>query len=115
MQGDVELGSGRARRIHQQRKRTKRDSDGWCRHQCVCRNPGFQDAWHWLVRQPTGIRTMQLSGMTTTLLQKYDLPDPQSIFEITYFKENPSAFYLLSKEMWAEGVAAGTTSHCYSA
>merc|ERR1712086_185437 len=40
-------------------------------------------------------------------LQKYDLPDPQAIFSIDYFKEQPRAFYQLAKEMWAEGVAAG--------
>jgi len=40
-------------------------------------------------------------------LQKYDLPDPQAIFDINFFKNRPSAFYTLAKEMWAEGVAAG--------
>lgn len=40
-------------------------------------------------------------------LQKYDLPDPQAIFDIGYFQERPAAFYMLAKEMWAEGVAAG--------
>jgi len=40
-------------------------------------------------------------------LQKYSLPHPQAIFEIDFFQANPSAFYLLAKEMWAEGVAAG--------
>lgn len=40
-------------------------------------------------------------------LQKYDLPDPQAIFDIGYFNEKPNAFYLLAREMWAEGVAAG--------
>lgn len=33
-------------------------------------------------------------------LQKYDLPSPQAVFEIGYFKEQPSAFYQLAKEMW---------------
>lgn len=33
-------------------------------------------------------------------LQKYDLPRPESIFELAYFQERPSAFYELAKEMW---------------
>jgi len=40
-------------------------------------------------------------------LEKYSLPDPQAIFDIGYFQEKPGAFYQLSREMWAEGVAAG--------
>jgi NAD-dependent SIR2 family protein deacetylase len=33
-------------------------------------------------------------------LQKYNLPDPQAIFTLDYFRENPDAFYELAKEMW---------------
>jgi NAD-dependent SIR2 family protein deacetylase len=33
-------------------------------------------------------------------LQKYDLPTPQSIFDIEYFREKPQAFCMLAKEMW---------------
>lgn len=29
-------------------------------------------------------------------LQKYDLPTPESVFQIDYFKANPSAFYQAS-------------------
>jgi NAD-dependent deacetylase sirtuin 2 len=43
-------------------------------------------------------------------LQKYDLPDPQSIFEINYFKERPSAFYHLAKELFP-GTFAPTPTH----
>ncbi|XP_070576746.1 NAD-dependent protein deacetylase sirtuin-2-like isoform X2 [Ptychodera flava] len=32
-------------------------------------------------------------------LQKYNLPDPQAIFEIGFFKENPRPFFELSKEL----------------
>lgn len=32
-------------------------------------------------------------------LQKYDLPDPQSIFTVDYFVENPEPFYSLAKEL----------------
>ncbi|XP_013410275.1 NAD-dependent protein deacetylase sirtuin-2-like isoform X2 [Lingula anatina] len=33
-------------------------------------------------------------------LQKYDLPSPQAIFEIGYFKENPVPFFTLARELW---------------
>lgn len=33
-------------------------------------------------------------------LQKYNLPNPQAIFEIGYFQQRPEAFYQLAKEMW---------------
>eukprot|EP00658_Telonema_sp_P-2_P002906 TRINITY_DN11070_c0_g1_i2.p1 TRINITY_DN11070_c0_g1~~TRINITY_DN11070_c0_g1_i2.p1 ORF type:complete len:405 (-),score=92.21 TRINITY_DN11070_c0_g1_i2:101-1315(-) len=45
-------------------------------------------------------------------LQKYDLPNPQAIFDIEYFKEHPSAFYLLAKEMWP-GQYAPTPAHLF--
>lgn len=33
-------------------------------------------------------------------LQKYDLPSPQSIFDISYFNENPEPFFMLAKELY---------------
>mmetsp|Transcript_24070 Transcript_24070/g.28296 ORF Transcript_24070/g.28296 Transcript_24070/m.28296 type:complete len:435 (+) Transcript_24070:107-1411(+) len=33
-------------------------------------------------------------------LQKYNLPSPQAIFDISYFHENPQPFCMLAKEMW---------------
>jgi len=30
-------------------------------------------------------------------LAKYKLPHPHAVFEISYFKEHPEAFYLLAK------------------
>ena len=33
-------------------------------------------------------------------LQKYDLPDPQAIFDIDYFRANPRPFYMLAKELF---------------
>jgi len=33
-------------------------------------------------------------------LKKYDLPRPESIFELKYFRDRPGAFYELAKEMW---------------
>ena len=35
-------------------------------------------------------------------LQKYDLPTPQSVFELDYFRERPDAFYLLARELWPD-------------
>lgn len=33
-------------------------------------------------------------------LQKYNLPDPQAIFEIGYFRTNPKPFFTLAKELY---------------
>jgi len=33
-------------------------------------------------------------------LEKYNLPHPQAIFELDYYKENPEPFCMLAKEMW---------------
>ncbi|KAL3872734.1 hypothetical protein ACJMK2_035938 [Sinanodonta woodiana] len=33
-------------------------------------------------------------------LQAYNLPNPQSIFEINYFQENPEPFFMLARELW---------------
>ena len=33
-------------------------------------------------------------------LQKYNLPSPQAIFEIGYFRQNPKPFYHLAKELY---------------
>lgn len=33
-------------------------------------------------------------------LQKYDLPKPQAMFSLAYFKERPDAFYDLARELW---------------
>jgi hypothetical protein len=33
-------------------------------------------------------------------LQKYNLPDPQAVFQIDYLKENPKPFFLLAKELY---------------
>ena len=45
-------------------------------------------------------------------LQKYDLPDPQSIFSIDYFKERPEAFCALAREMWP-GNFSPTPTHFF--
>lgn len=33
-------------------------------------------------------------------LQKYNLPNPQAIFDIDYFQDHPQAFCRLAKEIW---------------
>ncbi|KAJ8605080.1 hypothetical protein CTAYLR_000350 [Chrysophaeum taylorii] len=45
-------------------------------------------------------------------LQKYDLPRPQAIFEISYFRERPQAFYELARELWP-GAYAPTPTHAF--
>ncbi|XP_039267716.2 NAD-dependent protein deacetylase sirtuin-2-like [Styela clava] len=45
-------------------------------------------------------------------LQKFDLPSPQSIFEISYFKQKPEAFFTLAKELYP-GEFKPTISHYF--
>jgi len=33
-------------------------------------------------------------------LQRFDLPNPEAVFDIEFFKRKPAAFYELAKEMW---------------
>eukprot|EP00929_Paragymnodinium_shiwhaense_P074057 TRINITY_DN37876_c0_g1_i1.p1 TRINITY_DN37876_c0_g1~~TRINITY_DN37876_c0_g1_i1.p1 ORF type:complete len:395 (+),score=90.32 TRINITY_DN37876_c0_g1_i1:81-1187(+) len=45
-------------------------------------------------------------------LQKYDLPQPEAIFQLDYFRKKPGAFYELAKEMWP-GNFAPTLAHYF--
>mmetsp|Transcript_8925 Transcript_8925/g.23196 ORF Transcript_8925/g.23196 Transcript_8925/m.23196 type:complete len:558 (-) Transcript_8925:110-1783(-) len=45
-------------------------------------------------------------------LQKYALPRPESIFTLTYFRENPLPFFQLAKEMYP-GKFAPTPTHVF--
>lgn len=45
-------------------------------------------------------------------LQKYNLPHPQAVFELDYFKENPKPFYALAKELYP-GNFKPTRSHFF--
>ncbi|KAK9510564.1 hypothetical protein O3M35_005314 [Rhynocoris fuscipes] len=45
-------------------------------------------------------------------LAKYNLPDPQAIFDIDYFKKRPEAFYDLAKELIPK-VLKPTIAHCF--
>jgi hypothetical protein len=40
-------------------------------------------------------------------LQKYNLPEPEAIFEINYFKDNPRPFYMLADEVRCRVVVGG--------
>jgi len=33
-------------------------------------------------------------------LEKYNLPHPQAIFDIDYFRDNPKPFFVLAKELY---------------
>lgn len=44
-------------------------------------------------------------------LRSYDLPSPQSIFEIEYFREKPDAFYRLCAELWPDNFSPTLTHH----
>merc|ERR1712072_1396764 len=45
-------------------------------------------------------------------LQQYNLPTPESIFDISYFKENPQPFYTLAKELYP-GSFKPTLTHAF--
>lgn len=45
-------------------------------------------------------------------LQKYNLPEPQAIFEINFFRQNPKPFFMLAKELYP-GSFKPTISHYF--
>lgn len=45
-------------------------------------------------------------------LQKYELPEPQAIFEINFFRQNPKPFFTLAKELFP-GSFKPTISHYF--
>lgn len=45
-------------------------------------------------------------------LQKYNLPHPEAVFELSYFKENPKPFFTLAKELYP-GSFKPTISHYF--
>ena len=46
-------------------------------------------------------------------LQKYNLPDPQAIFTLEFFKEEPGAFYDLAKEFLDTTKFEPTVTHYF--
>ncbi|KAL0047297.1 hypothetical protein WJX82_000149 [Trebouxia sp. C0006] len=45
-------------------------------------------------------------------LQKFDLPYPEAVFEINYFKRNPAPFFMLAKELFP-GTFQPTPAHFF--
>lgn len=47
-------------------------------------------------------------------LAKYDLPYPEALFDIGFFRENPQPFYTLYKELYPDGSRyKPTLTHCF--
>uniref|UniRef100_A0A914HJT4 Deacetylase sirtuin-type domain-containing protein n=1 Tax=Globodera rostochiensis TaxID=31243 RepID=A0A914HJT4_GLORO len=44
-------------------------------------------------------------------LQQYDIPHPQAIFEINYFKRNPEPFFVLAKETFHDDIKPTPAHH----
>jgi len=47
-------------------------------------------------------------------LQKYDLPEPTAVFQLSYFKDHPEPFFLLSKELYPENFNPSPTHYFIS-
>jgi len=45
-------------------------------------------------------------------LQKYNLPEPQAVFDIQYYRYNPNPFLSLAREIWP-GRHCPTATHCF--
>lgn len=43
-------------------------------------------------------------GLYSIIKERYDLPYPEAIFEIGYFKNNPEPFFSLSKELFSQNI-----------
>ena len=46
-------------------------------------------------------------------LQKYDLPSPQAIFDVEYYREKPGAFCMLAQELWPGLRNSPTLTHSF--
>lgn len=47
-------------------------------------------------------------------LAKHELPHPEALFDIHYFRQNPQPFYTLYKELFPDGVTyLPTLTHCF--
>lgn len=53
------------------------------------------------------------SGLYSNL-ERLDLPYPEAVFDISYFRQNPEPFYILAKELYP-GKFYPTVSHCFIA
>lgn len=75
----------------------------WDIHWCVSIAVGFtsSDMYNNVDPPAAGIPDFRSPG--TGLydnLQKYNLPNPQAVFEIGYFRQNPKPFFHLAKELY---------------
>ena len=50
-------------------------------------------------------------GIYSTVQQRYNLPMPESIFDLSYFRENPVPFFDFSREMFTKEVHPSLTHH----
>lgn len=48
-------------------------------------------------------------------LARLDLPNPEAVFDLEYFRKNPKPFYVLRKEMYSSGTFYPTVSHAFLA
>lgn len=48
-------------------------------------------------------------GLYSYVQEKYNLPTPESIFELSYFEEHPEVFYLFSKELDFDNIKPSIT------
>jgi NAD-dependent SIR2 family protein deacetylase len=46
-------------------------------------------------------------------LQKYNLPFPEAIFHVNYYRENPHPFVMLAKELWPGITFSPTLTHSF--
>eukprot|EP00929_Paragymnodinium_shiwhaense_P080529 TRINITY_DN42000_c0_g1_i4.p1 TRINITY_DN42000_c0_g1~~TRINITY_DN42000_c0_g1_i4.p1 ORF type:complete len:172 (+),score=18.68 TRINITY_DN42000_c0_g1_i4:197-712(+) len=46
-------------------------------------------------------------------LDKYDLPEPEAVFSLEFFRKNPVPFTLLAKELWPADDAKPTAAHLF--
>lgn len=52
------------------------------------------------------------SGLYATLdLQRFQLPSPQAVFDIDFFRKNPKPFFMLSKELFYAQYFKPTATH----
>ena len=52
------------------------------------------------------------SGLYATLdLQRFQLPSPQAVFDINFFRQNPEPFFMLSKELFYAQDFRPTVTH----
>ncbi|CAL8144023.1 unnamed protein product [Orchesella dallaii] len=51
------------------------------------------------------------TGLYANIMMKYQLPDPQVMFEIGFFKKNPEPFYSLAKELFPQELNPTPSHH----